>query len=328
MLENLFLVRRVGEFAREVLRGEVQLLVQIGMPFGAIGDIINDAFVRDKLSCAALARIAAEFCEGDEAGGDVHAADYNRAKTQLLLLGRPVFQKVGFRICFFTDFEDLCFGVLLVSAQYFDVRRGLFQIERDVAEDHFPLEDNDTALVRFVNMFAPSLPGARQRGLGVLDPHLFHAPVDEGRAPRSLILRAERRADVGCLVEILHHARIVRRAGIFLYPEFVFCNSKPGRLHLLHAAFIQPPFDAVVFRPDPVAFVVRPIFFDDLTSCNPVQNIGKNRGRLAERQLLDADSEKFPDCGHGWILLFGDFIARDADSAETSLRNCTLFYSK
>ena len=278
MLENLFLVRRVGEFAGEVLRGEVELLVQIGTPLGAIGDIINDAFVGDKLSCAALARIAAQFRECDEAGWDVHAADYNRAKTLLLLLGRPVFQNVGFRIGFFTDFENLCVGVLLVSAQYFDVRRGLFQVKRDVAKLYFPLEDDDTALVRFFDILAPSLPGARQRGLGALDSHLFHAPVDEGRAPGRLILRAECDTDVGGRVEILHNARVVRRAGIFLYPKFVFCNGKPGRFHLLHAAFIQPPFDAVVFRPDPVTFVVRPIFLDDLASCNFVQNIGKDRG--------------------------------------------------
>ena len=74
-------MRRVGELAGQILRGEVQLLVQIRSPFGAIGHIIDDAFVGDKLSCAALACVAAKFRQGDEAGGDVHAADYTRAKT-------------------------------------------------------------------------------------------------------------------------------------------------------------------------------------------------------------------------------------------------------
>ena len=82
MQKDFFLVRRVvEEFAGQVLRGEVEILVQVAAPFGAIGDIINDAFVGDKLSCAALARVAAEFREGNDTGWDVHAADYTRAKT-------------------------------------------------------------------------------------------------------------------------------------------------------------------------------------------------------------------------------------------------------
>jgi hypothetical protein len=30
--------------------------------------------------------------------------------------------------------------------------------------------------------------------------------------------------------------------------------------------------------------------------------------------LLDADSEKFPGCGHGWNLLFGDYIAQGTET--------------
>jgi hypothetical protein len=55
MLKDFFLVRRVGEFAGEVLRGEVELFVHFVAPLGTIGHIVDDAFVGEKLSSAALA---------------------------------------------------------------------------------------------------------------------------------------------------------------------------------------------------------------------------------------------------------------------------------
>jgi hypothetical protein len=76
VLEHFFLVRRVGEFAGEVLRGEVQLLVQVAAPFGAIGHIVDKATVGDPFAGAALTRVATEFDESDGAVGNIHATNY------------------------------------------------------------------------------------------------------------------------------------------------------------------------------------------------------------------------------------------------------------
>jgi len=65
-----------GEFTRQVLAWKVQLLVQVGPPFGTVCDIINDAVTGDQLSCAALSCAAAEFHFCDDAVRDVHAGDY------------------------------------------------------------------------------------------------------------------------------------------------------------------------------------------------------------------------------------------------------------
>jgi len=54
-------MRRVGEFARQILAGEVEVLVQVQPPFGAIGHIVDDAVVRDKFSGAALSILPAQF---------------------------------------------------------------------------------------------------------------------------------------------------------------------------------------------------------------------------------------------------------------------------
>jgi hypothetical protein len=65
----------IGEFARQVLPGEVQLLMQVCPPFGAIGHIID---------CIAA---KLQFC--DNVGGEVHAGNYTgycyTAKKNLLI---------------------------------------------------------------------------------------------------------------------------------------------------------------------------------------------------------------------------------------------------
>ncbi len=72
MQEHFFLVRRVGEFAGQVLRGEVEILVQVAAPLWAIGHVVDEAAMRDPLAGPALAVVAAEFGQGDDAVGDVH----------------------------------------------------------------------------------------------------------------------------------------------------------------------------------------------------------------------------------------------------------------
>ena len=80
--KNIFLVRRVGEFAGQVLPGEVKILMQVQPPFGAIGHIVDDAFVRDKFSGAVLAILPAQFKVRDEAIGGVHSRDYTGDSKQ------------------------------------------------------------------------------------------------------------------------------------------------------------------------------------------------------------------------------------------------------
>lgn len=74
--EHLVFVWRVGEFARQVLPGEVEILVHVESPLWAIGHIIDDAFVGDKFPRAVVAVLAAQFEVRDEAEGSVHARDY------------------------------------------------------------------------------------------------------------------------------------------------------------------------------------------------------------------------------------------------------------
>lgn len=76
VLEHFFLVRRIGQFRCQVLAGEVQPLVHIQPPFGAIADVIHDAIVSDKFMSAALACVAAQFEFGDEAVGNFHGVNY------------------------------------------------------------------------------------------------------------------------------------------------------------------------------------------------------------------------------------------------------------
>jgi len=71
--KHIFLMRRVGQFGGQVLPGEVEVLVQVQPPFGAIGHIVDDAVVRDKFSGAALAILPAQFEVRNETVWDVHA---------------------------------------------------------------------------------------------------------------------------------------------------------------------------------------------------------------------------------------------------------------
>jgi len=71
-------MRSIGEFTRQILTCEMQLLMQVHSPFGAIGHIINDAVIGDKFSCAAFTGVALEFHLCDDDIGDVHAANYTR----------------------------------------------------------------------------------------------------------------------------------------------------------------------------------------------------------------------------------------------------------
>ena len=48
----------VGELVRQVLAWEVQLLMQVGPPFGAIGDVVDNATICNEFSGAALTRTA------------------------------------------------------------------------------------------------------------------------------------------------------------------------------------------------------------------------------------------------------------------------------
>jgi len=45
--ENILFVRRVGKLGGEILPREVELLVQVGAPFGAIGHIIDNSTKSD-----------------------------------------------------------------------------------------------------------------------------------------------------------------------------------------------------------------------------------------------------------------------------------------
>ena len=74
--EHFVFVRRVGEFAGQVLPGEVEILVHVEPPLRAIGHIVDDAFVGDEFSGAAFAVLASQFEVRDEAEGYIHARDY------------------------------------------------------------------------------------------------------------------------------------------------------------------------------------------------------------------------------------------------------------
>ena len=59
MFENFFLMRSVGDFAGEILTGEMQKLMHPSPPFRTIGYVVNNSIVRDPHGCAAFACIAA-----------------------------------------------------------------------------------------------------------------------------------------------------------------------------------------------------------------------------------------------------------------------------
>jgi hypothetical protein len=80
----------------------MQLLMQVGSPFGAIGHIINDASISDKFSCAALACVAAQFGFCDDGIWDVHAGDYTGYGGEIKknLLSHRRFVSAMFRVIF------------------------------------------------------------------------------------------------------------------------------------------------------------------------------------------------------------------------------------
>ena len=73
-------MRRVREYTRQIQTREVEILVQIQPPFGAIGHVIDDASVGNILTGASVASIAAQFLFCDHLVGDVHRADYTRVR--------------------------------------------------------------------------------------------------------------------------------------------------------------------------------------------------------------------------------------------------------
>jgi hypothetical protein len=74
--ENLLAVRGIRKFGGEVLPGEMELLVEVCAPFGAIADIIDDALKGDPFWVAAFSRAATQFHLCDDAVGDVHLRRY------------------------------------------------------------------------------------------------------------------------------------------------------------------------------------------------------------------------------------------------------------
>ena len=58
--------------------GEVELLVQVCPPFGAIGHIVDNALVSDKFSGAAFACITAQLHFRDDIGGEIHGTKLYR----------------------------------------------------------------------------------------------------------------------------------------------------------------------------------------------------------------------------------------------------------
>lgn len=73
-LEHVFGMRRIGEFAGQVLAWEVQVFVQVEPPLGAVGHIVDKAFKGDKFSRAAFAGVTTQFLQRDGYIGDGHTA--------------------------------------------------------------------------------------------------------------------------------------------------------------------------------------------------------------------------------------------------------------
>lgn len=59
-------MRRVGEFARQILPCEVQVLVHIQPPLGTVGHIVDSALIDDELARTALAGVVAQFAFRDK----------------------------------------------------------------------------------------------------------------------------------------------------------------------------------------------------------------------------------------------------------------------
>ena len=77
--KDIVLVRRVGQFAGQVLPGEVEILMQVQPPFRAIGHIVDDSLIRDKFPGAALPILPAQFEVRNEAVWNVHSKEIIQA---------------------------------------------------------------------------------------------------------------------------------------------------------------------------------------------------------------------------------------------------------
>jgi len=62
---------RFGDLPRQILAGEVQLLVQAGAPLRAIGDIVNHAGMRHIAARASLSGVSLELAAEDRSVLDV-----------------------------------------------------------------------------------------------------------------------------------------------------------------------------------------------------------------------------------------------------------------
>lgn len=56
--KDILLMRRIGKLGGQILPGEVELFMQVGAPFGAIGYIINYSAEGNQFASAAFARAA------------------------------------------------------------------------------------------------------------------------------------------------------------------------------------------------------------------------------------------------------------------------------
>ena len=104
MLEDFQHVGRIGEFFRQVLSRKMQILMQPGPPFGAIGDIIHNSIQRNIYARAALARTAAQFHFADLSFGKAHTRHYTCVagpnSVGCVTLGRRCFADTQARVKF------------------------------------------------------------------------------------------------------------------------------------------------------------------------------------------------------------------------------------
>ncbi len=59
-------VWRVGQLARQILPGEMELFVEPGPPLGAIGDVVDDPGVGHEAACPAFSGVQLQLAERDD----------------------------------------------------------------------------------------------------------------------------------------------------------------------------------------------------------------------------------------------------------------------
>jgi len=84
VLEDFLFVRRIGEFAGQVLAGEVQQLVQAGPPLGAISNVVDNSPAGNESARTPLAGVAPQLAFIDDPIRRFHGLDYtvDRAITK------------------------------------------------------------------------------------------------------------------------------------------------------------------------------------------------------------------------------------------------------